>query len=78
LAPDVLEIVRSKGLSVTEPNASSSPPRQGLEGDNGKGETVTLHGFVTFEPLQHLVAVKLRSNCKSILVGVAVKPVSKL
>jgi hypothetical protein len=30
------------------------------------------------EPLQHLVAVKLRSDCMSVLVGVAVKPMSEL
>jgi hypothetical protein len=33
---------------------------------------------VTFEPLQTLVAVKLRSDCMSVLVGVAVKPLSEL
>ena len=33
---------------------------------------------VTFEPLQTLVAVKLRSDCMSVLVGVAVKPMSEL
>jgi hypothetical protein len=38
----------------------------------------TLHGNGTFEPLQHLVAVKLRSDRKSVLVGVAVKPMSEL
>ena len=38
----------------------------------------TLHGDGTFGPLQHLVAVKLRSDCKSVLVGVAVKPMSEL
>jgi hypothetical protein len=35
-------------------------------------------GNGTFEPSQHLVAVKLRSDCKSVLVGVAVKPTSEL
>jgi hypothetical protein len=36
----------------------------------------TLHG--AFEPLQNLVAVKLRGDCMSVLVGVAVKPMSEL
>ena len=38
----------------------------------------TLHGDGTFEPLQTLVAVKLRSDCLSVLVGVAVKPMPEL
>jgi hypothetical protein len=38
----------------------------------------TFHGDDTFEPLQTLVAVKLRSDCMSVLVGVAVKPMSEL
>jgi hypothetical protein len=38
----------------------------------------TLHGDCTFEPLQQLVAVKLRSDRKSVLVGVAAKPTSEL
>ena len=35
-----------------------------------------LHGDRTFEPLKILVPVKLRSDCMSVLVGVAVKPMS--
>jgi hypothetical protein len=31
-----------------------------------------------FEPLKNLVAVKLRSDCMSVLIGVAVKPMSEL
>jgi hypothetical protein len=38
----------------------------------------TLHSDGTFEPLKNLVAVKLRSDCMSVLVGVAVKPMSEL
>ena len=41
--PDVLELVRSKGLSVTEPESFEEvigPALQSLEGDNGRGETV--------------------------------------
>ena len=38
----------------------------------------TLHGDGTFKPLKNLVAVKLRSDCMSVLVGVAVKPMSEL
>ncbi len=41
--PDVLELVRSKGLSVTEPDSYVTimgPALQSLEGDNGRGETV--------------------------------------
>jgi hypothetical protein len=41
--PDVLELVRSKGLSVTEADsyhAIIGPALESLEGDNGKGETV--------------------------------------
>jgi DGQHR domain-containing protein len=41
--PDVLELVRSKGLSVTESDSYESvlgPALQNLEGDNGRGETV--------------------------------------
>jgi hypothetical protein len=37
-----------------------------------------LHGDGTFGPLKNLVAVKLRSDCTSVLVGVAVKPMSEL
>jgi hypothetical protein len=36
------------------------------------------HADGTFEPLQTLVAVKLRPDCMSVLVGVAVKPMSEL
>jgi DGQHR domain-containing protein len=41
--PDVLELVRSKGLSVTEPDSYHTvlgPALASLEGDTGKGETV--------------------------------------
>jgi hypothetical protein len=38
----------------------------------------TLHGDGTFDPLQTLVAVKLRSDSMSVLVGVAVRPMSDL
>lgn len=43
ILPDVLELVRSKGGSVTEPDAYTDvlgPALQALEGDNGRGETV--------------------------------------
>jgi len=39
----VLELVRSKGMSVTEPESYATilgPALQALEGDNGRGETV--------------------------------------
>jgi hypothetical protein len=38
----------------------------------------TLHDDGTFEPLRTLVAVKHRSDCMSVLVGAAVKPMSEL
>ena len=49
-------------------------PRPGVQFNN----CGTLHGDGTFEPLKNLVAVKLRSDCMSVLVGVAVKPMSEL
>jgi hypothetical protein len=49
-------------------------PRPGVTFNN----CGTLHGDGTFEPLKNLVAVKLRSECMSVLVGVAVRPISEL
>ena len=43
ILPDVLELVRSKGGSVTEPDSYTevlAPALHALEGDNGRGETV--------------------------------------
>ena len=45
-------------------------PRPGVTYNN----CGTLHGDGTFEPLKNLVAVKLRSDCMSVLVGVAMIP----
>jgi hypothetical protein len=49
-------------------------PRPGIQFHN----CGSVHGDGTFEPLKNLVAVKLRSDCMSVLVGVAVKPMSEL
>jgi len=49
-------------------------PRPGVQFHN----CGTLHGDGRFEPLKNLVAVKLLSDCMSVLVGVAVKPMSEL
>jgi hypothetical protein len=45
-------------------------PRPGVRFNN----CGTLHGDGTFEPLKNLVAVKLRSDTQSVLVGVAMIP----
>jgi hypothetical protein len=49
-------------------------PRLGVQFNN----CGTLHGDGTFEPLKNLVAVKLRSDLMSVLVGVATRPMSEL
>jgi hypothetical protein len=43
ILPDVLELARAKGFSVTEPESFANvlgPALQNLEGDNGRGEAV--------------------------------------
>jgi hypothetical protein len=43
ILPDVIELVRSGGHSITEPDSYAAvlgPALQALEGDNGRGETV--------------------------------------